>query len=440
MKKFIMLAGSISLILSTFLLPATAFAQNNWTYEQTFNTLNDGNLDGQDGWVGPTSYNVVTTDSPYEGSKHIKKLANEGSDNYQIIKDLPSTIESGTFYVSIKKSSITNDSFSFFVRNQNGITDVDISFGPTGGTLGNGKIGYYSRTAGQWIQIDSLTYSADVYYRIGVQFEFSTNGYEGLSQRTFKVNVDGGPWSSALEMERTNGTGATGISFASEDITTTDYFDFISPNFSSEPTPITGSRTVNRIAKFIDATTLGDSLFSDNGSNTTLTSGNLFMQVNSIIDSITNGALNFGTSLATTMTFGRSGQNMIINSKVGIGTSTPFSTLDVNGGFSANTISTNSNCKSTASPAVCSSAPAGSVAMPIGNNSTLIVNTTAVTPDSQIFVTEDSSLNSRLGITCNTTGGRTYSIGGRTVNTNFTIKANGNILKNEACISYFIIN
>ena len=185
--------------------------------------------------------------------------------------------------------------------------------------------------------------------------------------------------------------------------------------------------------------------FSDDGSNVTLTSGNLFLQIGSIIDSITNGALNFGTSLATTMTFGRSGQNMIINSKVGIGTSTPTASLDVNGSISASgevktaSLSTISNCNSTASPAVCGSAPAGSVAMPNGDN-TLQVNTTAVTANSQIFVNEDSSLNSRLGITCNTGTGRHYSINARTAGTSFTIRSNTSPSGTKACLSYFIVN
>jgi hypothetical protein len=90
------------------------------------------------------------------------------------------------------------------------------------------------------------------------------------------------------------------------------------------------SSTVNRLAKFTTTTqTLGDSLFSDDGSNITLTAGNLFMQIGSIIDTLTSGILNFGTATATTMTFGRTGQNMIINSNVGIGTTSPLSRFSI---------------------------------------------------------------------------------------------------------------
>lgn len=250
---------------------------------------------------------------------------------------------------------------------------------------------------------------------------------------------------------------------------------------------ITGSGTVNRLAKFTTGTTtIGDALFSDDGFNTTLTSGNLFMPVSSMIDSITNGALNFGTTNATTMTFGRTGQNMAINSKLGIGTSTPAATLHVVGDIRATFLNllaggsgldtyssgllsigsstassinlgrsgvtvtspglvkvgsfgTVSNCSSSASPAVCGFAPAGSVAMPTGG-STLVVNTSAVTANSQIFISEDSSLGTRLGITCNTGTGRNYVINARISGTSFTIKSSANPSGNKACLSYFIVN
>jgi hypothetical protein len=316
------------------------------------------------------------------------------------------------------------------------------------------------------------------------------------------------------------------------------------------PSLVDGTGTVNRIAKFTATTTIGDSLLSDDGSNTTVTSGNLYMSTASRIDTVSSGTFNFGTSLATIMTFGRTGQNMVINSKLGIGTtsagamlhvngeiftnslnllanglgldtstagtlsigtatattislgrtgqnvivnskvgistSTPSANLDVNGNMFANfitvlannlgldtltagqlnigsttatsivigrssitttvpgtlkvgAVSTVSNCNSSASPAVCSSAPSGSVAMATGG-STLQVNTTAVTANSQIFIMEDSSLGTRLGITCNTTTGRIYTISARTAGSNFTIKSTANPATNKACLSYFIVN
>jgi hypothetical protein len=72
--------------------------------------------------------------------------------------------------------------------------------------------------------------------------------------------------------------------------------------------------------------------------------------------------------------------------------------------------------------------------------STLVVNTTAVTADSQILITEDSSLGARLGITCNTGTNRTYSISARSPGTSFTITSSNNPVTNKACLSYWIVN
>jgi hypothetical protein len=102
-------------------------------------------------------------------------------------------------------------------------------------------------------------------------------------------------------------------------------------------------------------------------------------------------------------------------------------------------VATATNCNSTASPAVCSSASAGSVA--IANPATTVqVNTTAVTANSQIFVFEDSSLGTRLGVTCNTTTGRTYTVSARTAATSFTITASATPAANSACLSYLVVN
>lgn len=237
----------------------------------------------------------------------------------------------------------------------------------------------------------------------------------------------------------------------------------------------TATTTTNRLAKFVTANqTLGDSLFSDDGSNTTLTAGNLFMQIGSLIDTVT-GALNFGTTNATSINVGKTGvtttfpgpvtvnslatfgNNIIVPAAYGIdtatagalniGTSTATSitigstnaTTTAPGTIVWGKAATVANCNSSASPAVCGAAPAGSVAMATGG-STLVVNTTAVTANSQIFVIEDSSLGTRLGITCNTGTNRNYTINARTPGMSFTIKSSANPTTNKACLSYWVIN
>jgi len=44
---------------------------NLWTYEQKFNGLNDGDLNGQDDWSAESDTDVVQTGTPYEGAKHV---------------------------------------------------------------------------------------------------------------------------------------------------------------------------------------------------------------------------------------------------------------------------------------------------------------------------------------------------------------------------------
>lgn len=185
--------------------------------------------------------------------------------------------------------------------------------------------------------------------------------------------------------------------------------------------------TTNRIAKFINSMEIGDSLLSDNGSNVTLTSGNLFLPIASSIDVSAAGALNFGTATATAITIGRTAATTTIAGPLSAGIVTLSS------------LRTGSNCASSASPALCGSSSAGSVAIAAGDN-TLVVNTNAVSAASQIFITEDSSLGTRLGITCNTTSGRAYSVSARSAGTSFTVKSSGDIATNKACLSYFIVN
>lgn len=113
-------------------------------------------------------------------------------------------------------------------------------------------------------------------------------------------------------------------------------------------------------------------------------------------------------------------------------------------GLSANLYATASNCSSSASPAVCGSAAAGSIQIPTGTTSeTLTVNTTAVTANSQIFFYPDDTLGTRLSTTCNSTlatlvGGSVITT--RTPGTSFVITFNGTISTNGVCGSYLIIN
>lgn len=108
----------------------------------------------------------------------------------------------------------------------------------------------------------------------------------------------------------------------------------------------------------------------------------------------------------------------------------------------SNYTNTASNCSSSASPAVCGAAQAGSVALPTGTNPTLVVNTSIVTANSQIMLTVDESLGTKLAVTCNTTLSTLLNpvVTARTAGTSFTFTIGATIGTNPACVSYTVIN
>jgi hypothetical protein len=120
-----------------------------------------------------------------------------------------------------------------------------------------------------------------------------------------------------------------------------------------------------------------------------------------------------------------------------------FNGVNIAGSLSSTTLATSTNCSSGASPAVCGSASAGSIAVPIGTNPTLQVNTTAVTANSQIFLQSDDTLGTKLSVTCNSTLASLAVepvVTARTAATSFTVTVSGVISTNPVCLSYFIVN
>jgi len=101
---------------------------------------------------------------------------------------------------------------------------------------------------------------------------------------------------------------------------------------------------------------------------------------------------------------------------------------------------TAANCSSSASPAVCGSAQAGSFVI-AASGTTVTVNTSAVTANSQIFVQEDESLGTKLGVTCNTgILANPPAITARTPGTSFGVAISVGLAVNPVCFSYLIMN
>jgi len=129
------------------------------------------------------------------------------------------------------------------------------------------------------------------------------------------------------------------------------------------------------------------------------------------------------------------GQNVVV------GNATPI-TFTPQGAVIPQLYQTGSNCSSSAAPAVCGSAAAGSVVIAAAGT-TVTVNTTAVTANSQIFLNADDTLSTKLAVTCNSTlatlvGG--LAVTARTAGTSFQITSGTTPAVNPLCISYHIIN
>jgi len=70
-----------------------------WTYEQTFNTLNNGDLNGQDSWSGAGEYDVQTSIT-HEGAKAVQ--VNALNTSKLISRTVPS-FTSGQMYFSVRR-------------------------------------------------------------------------------------------------------------------------------------------------------------------------------------------------------------------------------------------------------------------------------------------------------------------------------------------------
>lgn len=155
------------------------------------------------------------------------------------------------------------------------------------------------------------------------------------------------------------------------------------------------------------------------------------------------GALSFqssgGTPLGYIGYFAGGGNAFVFNtlSNQNISVSAGSGTIDLQSNVTALKLGSETNCSSAAAPAVCGSSPSGSVAVAAAAT-TVVVNTTAVTANSQIQLTQDSSLGTKLSVTCNTTANLAF-VSARSAGTSFTITSTAPIT-NPLCLSYTIVN
>ena len=111
-------------------------------------------------------------------------------------------------------------------------------------------------------------------------------------------------------------------------------------------------------------------------------------------------------------------------------------------GIAVQSLATSGNCVSVKSPADCGSAASGSFVIAPGTD-TVTVTTNAVTANSQILITPDASLGTRLGVPCNKNPASAFApfgIVARTPGRGFTLAINGTAGGSPNCYSYTIVN
>lgn len=212
------------------------------------------------------------------------------------------------------------------------------------------------------------------------------------------ANTEIGPW----QVTTTGGTQKLWVD-PSGNINSGDFF----PNSVNATNSVTANDHLN--APYWASTTTGS---GGNGTLAWQNSANSLMFIN---------GLDFSAN-SSTQTLGRSGQNW--------------------GNIFSNAYSTGSNCSSSASPAVCGSAVAGSFVIAAAAT-TVTVNTTAVTASSQIFIQPDTTLGTKLSVTCNTATtvqNDEAKVSARSAGTSFQVTATGPFTTNPGCFSYLIIN
>lgn len=152
------------------------------------------------------------------------------------------------------------------------------------------------------------------------------------------------------------------------------------------------------------------------------------------VNVVSGGGFTFTSSATTAQTTADTGLTRISAGLVGVGTGAAGSSA---GMIKVKGISPNTNCASAGG--TCGNAMTGSVTIAAAAT-TVTVSVTSVIANTTIFIQEDSTLGTKLGVTCNTVLGRTYTVTTRTSGTSFVITASAAPAANPACLNYILID
>ena len=180
-----------------------------WTFEDKFNsdTKSTGDLNGQDGWSGVTTVDVVTT-TPYEGDQCVS-----GGDEAVMTRTF-TAVNSGVVYFAMRRSTVASgDAETDFRANSNTQIKIRFRFG-TDVTVTNGgstSTVIASPSANQWYLFE-LTINSDdthaVRYHNGTSWSTPITGLGANTGVT--PNIDaisftrGNPWGLSLRLSNPN--------------------------------------------------------------------------------------------------------------------------------------------------------------------------------------------------------------------------------------------
>jgi hypothetical protein len=144
----------------------------SWTYEQKFNTLNDGDLNGQDSWGGSASFDVETS-VKYEGAKAVSFNSGTAGGISRTV-----AVTSGVFYIAMRKTANNAVDCFFDLWDSSGDEKAEIRLASDGNIK---VIGNSSNTVG--------TYNINQWYVFGVELD--------AANEQFRVKInDGTGWGS----------------------------------------------------------------------------------------------------------------------------------------------------------------------------------------------------------------------------------------------------
>lgn len=271
--SFVILAFSIGAIV----FPVNKVHAATENFDSYSNGSNLDTLNGGSGWAGAWTHGsesagAFTIDNSQSISSPNSVAFSTSAQTIGVTygRQFASAISTGTFYVSWMIGASPSN-----VR--------DVSLGPNG----TGNFIILQRNNNGYMQyFNGATYSnlfawtSDTWYRIGIQWDNANHP----NQARFDASSIGGtegdiaPWTAWTNVNGNfSDINFVGMYNPGTGQTNPDWIDDISA-YTTYP-PITGSGTINRLAKFTAPNTIGDSLLSDDGSNVgigTTTPGSLF--------------------------------------------------------------------------------------------------------------------------------------------------------------------